>query len=101
MGRLPGIQVRRGANNDHIPRHRAPLFIAQVDPHKMHVIRRTERVAVPERGVDIGNFDAAMITADESWITTAGTGKTSPAYLARIRWSQPNRLAAGHEPARN
>ena len=26
------VYTRRGANNDHIMRHRAPLFIAQVDP---------------------------------------------------------------------
>ncbi len=86
------VYTRRGANNDHIPRHRAPLFIARVDPEKLHVIRRTERIAVPERGVDIGNFDTAMITEDETWITVAGTVKSSPAYLTRIRWSQPNRL---------
>ncbi len=86
------VYTRRGANNDHIPRHRAPLFIAQVDPEKLHVIRNTERIAVPERGVDIGNFDATAISADESWITVAGTVKTGPAYLARIRWSMPNRL---------
>ena len=55
---------------------------------------QTERVALPERGVDIGNFDAAAVTADESWITISGTGKSSAAYLARVRWSRPNVLAA-------
>lgn len=83
------VYTRRGANNDHIPRHRAPLFIAEVDPEKLHVIRRTERVAVPERGADVGNFDATTVNRDETWITTAG----GPAYLARIRWSKPNGLA--------
>lgn len=86
------VYTRRGANNDHIPRNRAPLFIAQVDPVTLQVIRSTERIAVPERGVDIGNFDATAITADETWITTAGTVKSSPAYLARIRWAKPNKL---------
>ena len=83
------VYTRRGANNDHIPRNRAPLFIAQVDPEKLHVIRRTERIAVPERGADIGNFDATTVDASETWITVAG----GPAYLSRIRWSRPNRLA--------
>jgi hypothetical protein len=83
------VYTRRGANNDHIPRNRAPLFIAQVDPEKLHVLRRTERIAVPEHGADLGNFDAIAVNADESWITTAG----GPAYLARIRWSKPNTLA--------
>ena len=44
--------------------------------------------------MDIGNFDAAAVTADESWITISGTGKSSAAYLARVRWSRPNVLAA-------
>jgi hypothetical protein len=83
------VYTRRGANNDHIPRHRAPLFIAQVDTDKLHVIRSTERVAVPERGADIGNFDATTVDARETWITTAG----GSAHLARIRWAKPNGLA--------
>lgn len=83
------VYTRRGANNDHIPRNRAPLFIAQVDPDKLHVIRRTERVAVPERGKDIGNFDATTVDENETWITVAG----GPAYLTRVRWSKPNALA--------
>lgn len=83
------VYTRRGANNDHIIRHRAPLFIAQVDPDKLHVIRRTERIAVPERGVSLGNFDATTINEHETWITTAG----GPTYLARIRWAKPNQLA--------
>ncbi len=87
------VYTRRGANNDHIPRHRAPLFIARVDPEKLHVMRGTEQVAVPERGVDIGNFDAAAISEDETWITVASTVKSGPAYLARLRWSVPNTLA--------
>jgi hypothetical protein len=83
------VYTRRGANNDHIIRHRAPLFIAQVDPVKLHVIRETERIAVPERGESLGNFDATTVNDNETWITVAG----GPAYLARIRWAQPNRLA--------
>ena len=83
------VYTRRGANNDHIPRNRAPLFIAQVDTGTLQVIRRTERIAVPERGADLGNFDATTVNEHETWITTAG----GPAYLANIRWSRPNRLA--------
>mgnify|MGYP000901989638 CR=1 FL=1 len=83
------VYTRRGAANDHIPRHRAPLFIAEVDPEKLHVLRHTERVAVPERGADLGNFDATTVNGRETWITTAG----GPAYLARIQWSKPNALA--------
>jgi len=83
------VYTRRGANNDHIPRHRAPLFIARVDPEKLQIIRSSERIAVPERGVSLGNFDATTINEKETWITVGG----GPAYLARITWSKPNQLA--------
>lgn len=83
------VYTRRGARNDHIPRNRAPLFIARVDPERLHVIRATERVAIPERGADLGNFDATTVSPQETWITAAG----GPAFLAVIRWSRPNGLA--------
>lgn len=83
------VYTRRGANNDHIPRNRAPLFIARVDPDKLHVLRSTERIAIPERGADIGNFDATTVSPHETWITAAG----GPSFLAVVRWSKPNTLA--------
>ena len=83
------VYTRRGANNDHIIRHRAPLFIAQVDTETLCVIRSTERIAVPERGKALGNFDATAINEHETWITVAG----GEAFLARIIWSTPNKLA--------
>ncbi|MDF1811113.1 MAG: sialidase family protein [Verrucomicrobiales bacterium] len=36
------VYTRRGAENDHVFRHRAPLFMAQVDADKMVVLRDTE-----------------------------------------------------------
>ncbi len=65
------VYNRRGADNDHIMRHRAPLFIAQVDPKRLHVVRSTEQVLLPERGATLGNFGAASITQSESWVTVA------------------------------
>ncbi len=65
------VYTRRGANNDHITRHRAPLFVAQVDPGRLCVLRATEKIAVPERGATLGNFGVARISDDESWITVA------------------------------
>jgi hypothetical protein len=41
------VYTRRGADNDHVFRHRAPLFMARVDPDRLCVIRATERVLVP------------------------------------------------------
>src|SRR5690606_15411784 len=61
--------TRRGANNDDLFRHRAPLFIAEVDPEKLVVLRDTERIAVPNRGATLGNFGATAISPDETWIT--------------------------------
>lgn len=100
--------TRRGANNDHIPGNRAPIFLAQVDPEKLHVLRKTEQIAIPERGVMLGNFGAAPITQHESWITDAEyisrlidpeaglkpypRGADGTVWFSRIIWSKPNRL---------
>jgi hypothetical protein len=63
------VYTRRGAQNDHIPRHRAPLWIARVDRDKLQVLRNTEQVVLPERGAMMGNFGAAEIHPHEWWIT--------------------------------
>jgi len=91
--------TRQGANNDHIFRNRAPLFIAQVDPAKLVVIRSTEQVAIPERGAPLGNFGAAAITPEESWISDAEyilsatpdpRGANGSVFVSRIRWERPD-----------
>jgi hypothetical protein len=96
--------TRRGADNDHIPRNRAPIFLAQVDPERLCVIRTSERAIIPERGAMLGNFGAAAIDAAESWVTDAeylAQGQASPrgangsVFAARVRWSRPNDLAPG------
>ena len=93
--------TRRGANNDHITRNRAPIFVAQVDPEKLHVLRKTEKALLPERGAMLGNFGATAITPDESWVTDAEfmvNGKAHPrgadgtVWLGRVKWSSPNAL---------
>ncbi|MDB6140569.1 MAG: sialidase, partial [Verrucomicrobiaceae bacterium] len=53
-GGLYLIYTRRGANNDHVFRNRAPLFIARVDPERLCVLRATEQVLMPENGLDLG-----------------------------------------------
>lgn len=63
------VYTRRGAGNDHIPRHRAPLFIAQVDPDRLCVIRSTEQILVPEHGARLCNFGVTRISDRESWVT--------------------------------
>lgn len=95
------VYTRRGGNNDHVFRHRAPLFIAKVDPQRMCVIRRTERVLVPERGARLGNFGVTDISPHETWVTVAEWmqpkgvekyGSDGSVFVARIKWSQPNQL---------
>jgi hypothetical protein len=94
------VYTRRGANNDHIIRHRAPLFIARVDPERLHVIRATEQVLIPERGGEYGNFGASAITPEESWVTVGEgvwsddarkRGADGALFVARVIWSGPNR----------
>ncbi|MEZ6128697.1 MAG: sialidase family protein [Planctomycetaceae bacterium] len=96
------VFTRKGANNDHVFRHRAPLFIAQVDPEKLHILRATERVLVPERGARLGNFGVTPVTPDETWVVatewmqTWGPNHVMPVdnkygadnsiHIAKIKW---------------
>ncbi len=94
------IYTRRGANNDHVFRHRAPLFMAQVDPASLRVIRTTERVVIPERGARLGNFAVTHLderttlvsVAERMQPTSAGYGADNSVYVALIHWSRPNGL---------
>lgn len=65
------VYTRKGARNDHVFRHRAPLFMARVDVEKMAVMRGTETVLVPERGARLGNFAIAEVSENETWVTVA------------------------------
>jgi len=103
--------TRRGANNDHVFRHRAPLFMAQVDPDRLCVLRATERELVPNRGAQLGNFGTVNASKSESWVVThedmqgdakqpmkldltEQRGANSRIYLARIQWEKPNTLVS-------
>ena len=63
------VYTRRGADNDHIMRHRAPLFIGQVNPETLQVIRDTERILIQENHATLGNSGICRISNTESWIT--------------------------------
>ena len=86
--------TRRGADNDKTFRHRAPIFIARVDPEKLVVLRETEQIVLPNLGKPFGNFGVCNMTANETWIVDclaqADPG-TPNLYIAKIRWSSPNR----------
>ena len=100
------VYTRVGANNDHVFRNRAPLFIAQVDPETRRVLRTTERVLIPERGAGLGNaFGVTEVSENETWVTSAEWmqgpkgillpgnqyGSDNSVYAARIVWKTPNR----------
>ena len=63
------VYTRKGANNDHIMRHRAPLFIGQVDPKTLRVMRATERILIPQNHATLGNSGICRISDNESWVT--------------------------------
>ena len=95
------VYTRRGAGNDHVFRHRAPLFIAQVDTKNLRGILETERILLPERGARLGNFGVTDINQNETWVTVAewmqpeGVEKyvsDGSIYVVKIRWTNPNWL---------
>jgi hypothetical protein len=101
------VYTRRGADNDHVFRHRAPLFIARVDPDKLEVIRASEQILVPEKGARMGNFGITKISPDEAWVTVTewmqapGPNYHDPAplikrgadnrvWVAKLKWAKPD-----------
>jgi hypothetical protein len=65
------VYTRQADNNGHIFRHRAPLFIAEVDPERLCLIRASERILVPERGARLCNFGVVDVNERETWVTVA------------------------------
>jgi hypothetical protein len=65
------IYTRPNGNNDHVFRHRAPLYIARVDPDAVVVQKGTERICIPEDGVALGNFGVTRVSKDEVWVVSS------------------------------
>ena len=101
------VYTRRGANNDHVFRHRSPLFIARVDPENLTVIRESEQVLVPEKGARMGNFGVTEISENETWVTVTEwmqapapnhhdpaplikRGADNRVWVAKLKWKKPN-----------
>ena len=109
------VYTRRGANNDHVTRHRAPLFIARIDPESLQVIRSSEQILVPEFGARLGNFGVTEVSKNETWVTVTewmqasskemrtnervgkdsdtlrARGANNRIWIAKLKWNQPNR----------
>lgn len=105
------VYTRRGANNDHVMRHRAPLFIAEVDVTSLRVKRATERILIPERGASYGNFGVCDVSEKETWIVECESmrnpkfpvfpvdnpyGAKARVYAARLIWDKPNKAWDQH-----
>lgn len=63
------VYNRKGAHNDHVFRHRAPLFMTRFDEDRQCLIRSEEIVVVPELGARLGNFCVTDVSDKEAWIT--------------------------------
>ena len=100
------VYTRKDASNVNVPRWRAPLWIAQVDPRTLRLVRATERIVLPLVGDGVnapddvaysGNFHPVNVSPEESWVTDGEMipkrGFRGDLLLARIRWSRPNKLA--------
>jgi len=100
------VYSRRGVDNDHVFRNRAPLFIAQVDPEKLHILRATEQILMPETGLDLaGGFAPVNVSVKETWVISSEMAfpkqrqnESNRVLLARILWARPNRLLAPSKP---
>ncbi len=103
--------TRRGANNDMVFRHRAPMFLAEVDPARRCVLRATEREIVPNYGAQLGNFGVVHASPAETWVVTSecmqgdaedpydiarteARGANNRVFICRVQWERPNNLFA-------
>ena len=95
------VYTRRGADNDRVFRHRAPLFMARVDPEKLVVLRATERVLLPDRGAAVGNFGVTTVSPEETWVIATECmmpgkpeqyGSDNSVFAVRLHWNRANRL---------
>lgn len=98
------VYTRKDDSNKNVIRWRAPLWVAQVDPEKLCLIRETERVVLPLVGDGVnnpnkvalmGNFDVTNLSPNESCVTVGEwlprDGAKGNLLLGRIKWNQPNR----------
>lgn len=107
------VYTRRGADNDYVIRHRAPLFMAEVNPEKLCVLGDTEVVLVPNKGAQLGNFGTVNVSPYETWVLTSegmhgdaknpmdvrlteSRGANNRIYIVRIKWDRPNKIVENY-----
>ena len=94
-GRLWLAYTRRGLDNDHVFRHRAPLVLGEVDLDRLCILRESEQILVPQRGARLGNFGVAEVGANESWVTVTEWmqpvgcekyGSNNAVWVSKVKW---------------
>ena len=93
------VYTRKAEKNRNVFRWRAPIYLAQVDPERLCLLRSTERVVFPLIGDGVndpdhvarmGNPHITNATPHESWVTVGESlpndGWRGNLLLARIRW---------------
>ena len=89
--------TRKGANNDHVFRHRAPIFMARLDEERRCLVKDTEVILVPELGARLGNFTVTEVSENEFWLLTAEWmqpvgceryGSDNAIWIAKIKFEE-------------
>ncbi|HEY0769292.1 MAG TPA: exo-alpha-sialidase, partial [Sphingobacteriaceae bacterium] len=64
---------------------------------RLAIIRKTEKILVPNKGAQLGNFGVVNVNKNETWVTTSegmsqggDYGADGRVYAARIMWRTPN-----------
>ncbi len=76
--RLFLVYTRKAEDNAFVVRYRAPLFMAELDESRGVLLRRSERIVVPNRGALLGNFgvtrldDTSAVICASEWMENAG-----------------------------
>jgi len=84
--RLFLIYTRHGLDNDHVPRHRAPLILGEVERARRVILRDTEQILVPNRGAQLGNFGAVQRSDTEAWVCVSEWMENAGAWNREV-WS--------------
>lgn len=96
------VYTRKDASNVNVFRWRAPLYLAEVNPETLQLIRSSERIVFPLEGDGVAapegvpltdNFHVNPVSADESWITVGSwrpkRNLSGRLLLARVKWNKP------------
>ena len=95
------VYTRRSPLSGGVVRHRAPLFMGEVDPERLCVRRDSERVVIPANGARMGNFCTLNLDDQEAWVITGewlqalveGHQEGMPFYVDAARGTSPyNRI---------